>query len=65
MDFSGQPHTENVVFLGYNETTCGAPELTSGRGLKKALRKANIPVDCWFQLAQDRAPWNHAISRFN
>ena len=29
----------------------GAPEFTYGRGLKKALNKANIPLHVWHDLA--------------
>ena len=40
----------------------GSPQFTYGRGLKKALRKYNIPLDSWHDLAQDRDAWRQKIS---
>ena len=40
----------------------GAPEFTYGRGLKKALNKANVPVNNWFNLAQDRNVWKAMVN---
>jgi len=57
MDFSRQPRRMLSSWVT-TKRPCGAPVLPYGRGLKKALRKANILVDCWFQLAQDRGAWN-------
>lgn len=35
----------------------GAPKFTYGRGLFKALKKANVPNEIWFDLANDRSWW--------
>ena len=40
----------------------GTPEFTYGRGLKKALNKANILVNDWFNLAQDRNVWKTMVT---
>ena len=40
----------------------GAPQMTYGRSLRKLLRKAEIPVANWHELAQDRVKWRELIS---
>ena len=35
----------------------GAPEFTYGRGLVKSLKKASIPIDTWFELANNKSWW--------
>ena len=40
-----------------NKRPRGAPEFTYGRGLMKALKKADVPIDSWFVLANDRSWW--------
>ena len=35
----------------------GAPQMTYGRSLNKALKKADIPNNFWHRLAQDRSAW--------
>ena len=39
----------------------GAPEFTYGRSLYKALKYANIDVETWWQLAQNRQEWRDTI----
>ena len=40
----------------------GSPQFTYGRGLRKALRKAQIDMDAWAGLAQDRSSWRDKIN---
>ena len=40
----------------------GSPEFTYGRGLKKALIKANLPLNNWYELAQNRTEWKSLLS---
>jgi len=40
----------------------GSPEFTYGRGLKKALCKADISWHVWHELAQDRTKWKSLLS---
>ena len=40
----------------------GAPQMTYGRSLRKLLRKAEIPVENWHDLAQDRVKWRELIT---
>ena len=40
----------------------GAPEFTYGRGVCKALKKADIPIDDWHEFAQDRMTWSRLIN---
>ena len=35
----------------------GCPRFTYGRGLKKALKKANVDNSLWFEMAGDRGQW--------
>ena len=35
----------------------GCPRFTYGRGLNKALKKADIDNSNWFEMASDRAEW--------
>ena len=35
--------------------------MTCDRGFKKALEKADIPVDSWHELAQDHPTWRSTI----
>ena len=39
----------------------GAPSFTYGRGLNKALRKANINPNSWHIIAQDKVEWRKMI----
>ena len=41
----------------------GAPEFTYGRGLFKALKKANIERETWHVEAQDREGWRDKIAK--
>ena len=47
-----------------NRRPRGAPEFTFGRGMYKALRRANISKDNWFVLSQDRCEWRKMINSF-
>ena len=40
----------------------GAPQMTYGRSLRKVLKKAQIPVETWHELAQDRVRWRERIT---
>ena len=40
----------------------GAPQMTYGRGLRKAMAALNISPSTWHVLAQDRAAWQQAIN---
>ena len=40
-----------------NKRPLGCPRFTYGRGLNKALKKADIKKTEWHQLAEDRAQW--------
>lgn len=40
----------------------GSPEFTYGRGLEKCMKKANVPVNNWFYLAQDRFTWKRMVN---
>jgi len=35
----------------------GSPEMTYGRSLMKALKRANIDKSIWFEMAKDRNEW--------
>ena len=39
----------------------GAPRMTYGRTINKALKKFNIDLDTWPQLAADRALWSETL----
>ena len=39
----------------------GAPRMTYGRGIRKALKKFNIDLDSWPELAADRDAWRVAL----
>ena len=41
----------------------GAPRMTYGRSIRKALKKFKIGLDSWPELAADRAAWRAAIAR--
>ena len=43
----------------------GAPEFTYGRGLHKALKKAELSKDNWFQLAENREQWRTTVKLMN
>ena len=36
--------------------------MTYGRSLVKTLKKAKIPEDSWYDLAQDRPTWRSTIN---
>ena len=38
-----------------------APNITYGRGLVKAMEKANVPNENWFVLANDKYLWNSMV----
>jgi len=40
----------------------GSPEMTYGRSLFKALKKANVEKDDWFVLANDRDEWGNVCN---
>jgi hypothetical protein len=40
----------------------GSPRFTYGRALQKTLRKAQINIDTWSTLAQDRAQWRNIMN---
>ena len=40
----------------------GSPQMTYGRGLKKAMNYMGIAHSSWHELAQDRDAWRAAIS---
>ena len=46
----------------HHKRPCGAPQMTYGRSLRKILKKAQIPVENWHELAQDRALWREMIT---
>ena len=39
-----------------------SPQMTYGRGLKKAMNYMDIAPSSWHELAQDRDAWRAAIS---
>ena len=41
----------------------GAPQMTYGRSICKALAKFNVPIDVWPELAADRAAWRETLQR--
>ena len=40
----------------------GSPEITYGRALFKALKKANVDSKHWFDIAMDRVEWRNILS---
>ena len=46
-----------------NKRPRGAPQFTYGRGVMKALKKADIDKDKWYSAAQDRDAWRSLINR--
>ena len=44
-----------------NKRPCGAPRFTYGRTLKKALRKANLDVNNWHEMAENKMKWRNMI----
>ena len=46
-----------------NKRPRGAPQFTYGRGVMKALKKAEIKKDSWYDIAQDRVVWRTLIYR--
>ena len=40
----------------------GAPRLTYGRSLRKALKKANVNTQTWSNVAEDRQEWRNIIN---
>ena len=45
-----------------NKRPRGSPRMTYGRGLRKALKKAGLPLQSWYEVAQDREQWREAIA---
>ena len=43
----------------------GAPEFTYGRGLFKALKKAELSENNWFELAENREQWRTTVKSMN
>ena len=39
----------------------GCPKMTYGRSLKKSLKKSEINIETWHELALDRSAWKNAI----
>ena len=39
----------------------GAPKYTYGRGIYKAMKKANIDINSWQQVVKDRTVWRNII----
>ena len=39
----------------------GCPKMTHGRSLKKSLKKSEINIETWHELALDRSAWKNAI----
>ena len=45
-----------------NKRPVGSPEITYGRALFKALKKANVDTKHWFEIAMDRVEWRNILS---
>ena len=45
-----------------NQRLKGAPEFTYGRGVLKALKKANVDANNWYNLALNREAWKVTLS---
>ena len=56
MDFTRLPRKMMSSWVR-NPRPRGCPRFTYGRGLNKALKKANIDNSNWFELASDRVQW--------
>ena len=39
----------------------GSPEMTYGRSLMKALKRANVDTNDWYEMAKDRNVWKNVI----
>ena len=39
----------------------GCPKMTYGRSLKKSLKKSEINIETWHELALDRSAWKNVI----
>ena len=62
MDFDRLPRKMLSAWVTEKRPT-GAPEFTYGRGLSKALRKADIETKNWHVTAQDRNIWRETIAK--
>ena len=60
MDFSRLPRKMISCWVR-NKRPCGAPQYTYGRGLVKAMKKANVDPDSWWRLASNREDWRRMI----
>ena len=60
MDFSRLPRKLLSSWVN-SKRPRGAPSMTYGRGLWKALKKAKITISEWPSLAQDRGIWRNRI----
>ena len=60
MDFSRLPRKMLSSWVT-NRRPRGAPRMTYGRGIRKALKKAGIALNEWSTLAQDRLLWRERI----
>lgn len=62
MDFERLPRKMLSCWVK-NPRPVGAPEFTCGRGLYKALKKAKICTNTWYQVASDRQLWKSVIDK--
>ena len=46
----------------YHRRPKGSPEFTYGRGIYKALRKVNVGVNEWYDMALNRNVWNGVLN---
>ena len=66
MDFDRLPLTkEDAFFMGHREKAFGGPEFTYGRGVFKALKKADIDRNTWHVEApgEDGEGWRDQIAQ--
>ena len=64
MPFSRLPRRMLSSWVRFRRPT-GAPQMTYGRTIAKALRKCDIPFNSWPDLAQDRGRWRSAINSYS
>jgi len=60
MDFTRLPRRMVPSWVPSNRPV-GAPEYTYGRGLYKALKKAGVDRNVWYDLAVDKCYWRKII----
>ena len=61
MDFDRLPRKMLSCWVR-NKRPIGCPRFTYGRGLSKALKKANIDVSVWSDLASERNTWRKLLN---